>query len=126
MLLLYYTPFKILICIHGIIVNSDLVYQHLCETEHLYYLFGSSSKRIIPLCHLVDDIQVLTLNKTLKQCISVITRELNIIFYQNMCVPLMPLKAYTCCKNEHHYHYPYPYHYHYHYYYHYHYHYHYH
>ncbi len=52
----------ILICIHGIIVNSDLMYQHLCETEHLYYLFGSSSKRIMPLCHLVDDMQVLTLN----------------------------------------------------------------
>ncbi len=60
-LLLYYTPFKIVICIHGIIVNSDLVYQHLGETEHLYYLFGSSSKRIMPLCHLVDDILVLTL-----------------------------------------------------------------
>ncbi len=60
-LLLYYTLFKIFICIHGIIVNSDLVYQHLCETEHLYYLFGSSSKRITPLCHLVDDILVLTL-----------------------------------------------------------------
>ncbi len=60
---LYYTPFKILICIHGIIVNSDLMYQRLCETEHLYYLFGSSSKRIIPLCHLVDDMLVLTSRK---------------------------------------------------------------
>ncbi len=45
----------------GYIVNSDLVYQHLCETEHLYYLFSSSSKMIMPLCHLMDDILVLTL-----------------------------------------------------------------
>ncbi len=58
----YYTPFNIFICIHGILVNSDLIYQHLCETEPLYYLFGSSCKRIMPLCHLVDDILVLTLN----------------------------------------------------------------
>ncbi len=55
-LFLYYTPFEIFIFIHGIIVNSDLVYQHLYETEHLYYLFGSSSKRMMLLCHLVDHI----------------------------------------------------------------------
>ncbi len=30
------------------------MYQHLHETEHLYYLFGSSSKRVMRLCHLVD------------------------------------------------------------------------
>ncbi len=66
MLFLYYTPFKIVICMHGIIVISDLVYQHLRETEHLYYLFGLSSKRIMPLCHLVDDILVLTLNHHMK------------------------------------------------------------
>ncbi len=48
-------------CMDGIIVNSDLVHQHLHETEHLYYLFGSSSKRIMPLCHLVDHILVPTL-----------------------------------------------------------------
>ncbi len=59
-LLLYYTPLKIFICIDGIIVNSDLVYQHLYETEHLYHLFGSSSKRIMSPCHLVDDILALT------------------------------------------------------------------
>ncbi len=61
------------ICIHRIIVNSDLVHQHLCETEHLYYLFGLSSKRIMPLCHLVYHIPVLTL----KHCI--ITPAENII-----------------------------------------------
>ncbi len=38
-LLLYYTPFKIFFCIHWIKVNSDLVYQQLRKTEHLYYLF---------------------------------------------------------------------------------------
>ncbi len=61
-ILFLYTPFKIFICIHGIIVNSDLVYQHLHETAHLYYLFGSSSKRNMPLCHLVDHILIFTLN----------------------------------------------------------------
>ncbi len=40
MLLLCYTPFKIYICTHEIIVNSDVVYQHLRETEHL---FGSTT-----------------------------------------------------------------------------------
>ncbi len=74
-LVLYHTPFKIFICIHRIIVNSDLVYQQLCETEHLCYLFGSSSKRIMPLCHLVDDILVLTLEH-----IKVFTTNLFLIY----------------------------------------------
>ncbi len=40
-------------------LNCDLVYQHLHQTEHLYYLFGSSSKRIMTL---MDHILVLTRN----------------------------------------------------------------
>ncbi len=44
-------------------VNSDHVYQHLHEPGHLYYVFGSSSKRMVPLCHLVDHILVPTLNE---------------------------------------------------------------
>ncbi len=53
------------------------MYQHLCETEHLYHLFGSSSKRIMPLCHLVDDIQVLTLNQNLLNIIAKCTHVIS-------------------------------------------------
>ncbi len=55
--------FKYYFCIYGIIISSDLVHQHFHETEHLYYLFGSFSKRIMPLCYLMDHTLVPTLNE---------------------------------------------------------------
>ncbi len=46
-LLLYYTPFRICICIHGILANIDLVHQFVPETEHFYYLCHSANWWII-------------------------------------------------------------------------------